>query len=389
MADRETVSHRGSGDDPGGEATGRGGGTPGSGADPLPPPSIGGEPIDWAERGFDASLPIGSAQPTAIGTLQGEPAVLGAGSVSGGRGRTRIGDRVFAILTTGSGLFIVLLILLVAIFLVAKAVPAIADNQVNFLFSREWSVEGGTLRFGVVDLLWVTVIISLIAMLIAVPIAIGIALFITYYAPRRLARPVAYVVDLLAAIPSIIYGIWGITVLAPKLAPVQRALYHIPGPLFQDKNVEEGTIFNGGIVLAIMILPIITAISRDVYERTPSQNVEAAWALGSTRWEMIRLAVLPYGRPGVISGAMLGLGRALGETIAITLILSKSGVGSPFTFSIFNGGETFASKIANNAAEFNNPTQTGAYIAAGLVLFVLTFAVNAAARWVVSRREFA
>jgi phosphate transport system permease protein len=201
---------------------------------------------------------------------------------------------------------------------------------------------------------------------------------------------VAYVVDLLAAIPSIIYGIWGITVLAPKLAPVQRALYHIPGPLFQDKNVEEGTIFNGGLVLAIMILPIITAISRDVFDRTPRQNVEAAWALGATRWEMIRLAVLPYGRPGVIAGSMLGLGRALGETIAITLILSKSGVGSPFTFSIFNGGETFASKIANNAAEFNNPTQTGAYIAAGLVLFVLTFAVNAAARGVVTRRkEFA
>ena len=194
---------------------------------------------------------------------------MGAGSVSGGRGRGRIGDRVFAVLATGSGLFIVLLILLVAIFLVAKAIPAIADDQVNFLFSREWSVEGGTLRFGVVDLLWVTVIISLLAMLIAVPIAIGIALFITQYAPRRLARPVAYVVDLLAAIPSIIYGIWGITVLAPKLAPVQRALYHIPGPLFQDKNVEEGTIFNGGIVLAIMILPIITAISRDVFDRTP------------------------------------------------------------------------------------------------------------------------
>jgi phosphate transport system permease protein len=139
-----------------------------------------------------------------------------------------------------------------------------------------------------------------------------------------------------------------------------------------------------------MILPIITAISRDVFDRTPRQNVEAAWALGSTRWEMIRLAVLPYGRPGVIAGSMLGLGRALGETIAITLILSKSGVGSPFTFSIFNGGETFASKIANNAAEFNNPTQTGAYIAAGLVLFILTFAVNASARSVVTRRkEFA
>ena len=390
MADRETVTHRGSGDDPGGRAAGPPEGNPGRMADPLPPPSIGGESIDWAERGLDSALPIGSAEPSGIGTLEGEAPVFGAGSVSGGRGRSRIGDRVFAALASGSGLFIVLLILLVAIFLVARAIPAIADDQVNFLFSREWSVEGGTLRFGVLDLLWVTVVISLLAMLIAVPIAIGIALFITQYAPRRLARPVAYVVDLLAAIPSIIYGIWGITVLAPKLAPVQRALYHIPGPLFQDKNVEEGTIFNGGLVLAIMILPIITAISRDVFDRTPRQNVEAAWALGATRWEMIRLAVLPYGRPGVIAGSMLGLGRALGETIAITLILSKSGVGSPFTFSIFNGGETFASKIANNAAEFNNPTQTGAYIAAGLVLFVLTFAVNAAARGVVTRRkEFA
>jgi phosphate transport system permease protein len=140
-------------------------------------------------------------------------------------------------------------------------------------------------------------------------------------------------------------------------------------------------------VLAVMILPIITAISRDVYERTPRQNIEAAWALGATRWEMIRLAVLPFGRPGVISGSMLGLGRALGETIAISLILSAPGNGAPFSISIFNGGETFASKIANNAAEFADPKSTGAYIAAGLVLFVLTFIVNAAARAIVNRRK--
>ena len=237
------------------------------------------------------------------------------------------------------------------------------------------------------DLLWVTVIISLLAMVIAVPIAVGIALFITQYAPASLSRPVAYVVDLLAAVPSIIYGIWGITILAPKLEPVQRALYHIGAfTLFKNENVSQGTIFNGGIVLAVMILPIVTAIGRDVFDRTPREHIEAAWALGATRWEMIRMAVLPHGRPGMISGAMLGLGRALGETIAVTLILSKPGVGSPFTLSIFNGGETFASKIANNAAEFNSPKQTGAFIAAGLVLFVLTFAVNAAARTVVGRR---
>ena len=136
-----------------------------------------------------------------------------------------------------------------------------------------------------------------------------------------------------------------------------------------------------------MILPIVTAVGRDVFERTPRANVEAAWALGATRWEMIRLSVLPYGRPGLVSGAMLGLGRALGETIAISLMLSKVSNAGPFSWSIFDGGETFASKIANNASEFNSPQQTGAYIVAGLVLFVLTFAVNAAARAVVSRRR--
>jgi phosphate transport system permease protein len=361
--------------------------------DPLSPPRVGGE---WVESPSDVQFAeppvtgIGSSQPLAVSGSPDGPPVFGAGSVSAGtpRNKVRIGDRVFHGFAAGSGAFVVILIALIAIFLIVKAAPAIADDKSNFLFSRDWSVDGATLQFGVVDLLWVTVIISLLAMAISVPIAVGIALFITQYAPKRVAQPVAYIVDLLAAVPSIVYGIWGIAVLAPALEPVQRALYHLGAfSLFEDKNVEQGTIFNGGIVLAVMILPIVTAIGRDVFARTPHENIEAAWALGATRWEMIRLAVLPYGRPGVISGAMLGLGRALGETIAVTLILSKSGIGSPFTFSIFNGGETFASKIANNAAEFNQPKQTGAFIAAGLVLFILTFAVNAAARSVVSRRK--
>jgi phosphate transport system permease protein len=381
-------------------------------APPLPPPSIGGESVEVprhrseddeappedvrtevqvSERGaasVRAGEPtvFGSAEPLAVSTLEGAPPVSGAGLIS--TGRPRIGDRLFHTVSAGSGLFVVLLIGLVAAFLIDRAAPAIADDKSNFLFSRDWSVDTPPLHFGIVDLLWVTVIISLVAMVIAVPIAIGIALFITQYAPKRIARPVAYIVDLLAAIPSIIYGIWGIIVLAPKLRSVQHALYHLGGfPVFRDENVDLGTIFNGGVVLAVMILPIITAIGRDVFERTPSQNIEAAWALGATRWEMIRMAVLPYGRPGLISGSMLGLGRALGETIAVMLILSKPSPGAPFSFSIFNGGETFASKIANSAAEFNQPQQTGAFIAAGLVLFVLTFAVNAAARSVVSRRK--
>jgi len=319
----------------------------------------------------------------------GEP-VSGSGPLpSGERAKVRIGDRIFSALSTTSGLTVVVIIALVAAFLIAKALPSLMDNEANFLTSRQWQVDGTTLRFGILDLLWATVLVSTVAMAIALPIAVGIALFITTYAPSRLARPVAFTVDLLAAIPSIVYGIWGAYVLAPKLDPVRSFLETALGwfPLFGATNVGSGTIFVAAVVLAIMILPIITAVSREVFERTPRANVEAALALGATRWEMIRMAIIPYGRPGVVSGAMLGLGRALGETIAVMLILSKMGEGSAFSWSIFSGGETFASKIANNAAEFNSPKQTGAYIAAGFVLFVLTFAVNAAARWVVNRKK--
>ncbi|HEV7193295.1 MAG TPA: phosphate ABC transporter permease subunit PstC [Jatrophihabitantaceae bacterium] len=327
---------------------------------------------------------VGSAEPLAIGVGigAGGPPVLGAGTPGG---RLRLGDRIFGGVTAGASGFVIVLVVLVAIFLLIKSVPSIVDDKVNFLTSTEWSTTVGNLHFGVASLLYTTVMISLVALVIAVPISIGIALFITQYAPKRLARPVAYVIDLLAAIPSIIYGIWGFSVLAPRLEGVQRVLYHLGGlPLFKDQGVIKGSLFDGGIVLAVMILPIVTAISRDVFERTPRANKEAALALGATRWEMIRMSVLPYGRSGVVSGAMLGLGRALGETIAVLLILSKV---SNFSVSFFSGGETFASKIANNASEFNNPKSTGAYIAAGLVLFVLTFVVNAAARWVVNRRR--
>jgi phosphate transport system permease protein len=329
---------------------------------------------------------VTSSQPLAIG-LGSEPPVSGAGSVSagiGGAGKARIGDRVFAGFSAGAAVLVILVVVLIATFLIVKSVPSILDDKVNFLTSTEWNPQPGNLRFGIANLLWVTVIISVIAMIVAVPIAVGIALFMTQYAPRRLAKPVAYVVDLLAAIPSIVYGIWGYTTLAPALEPVQRALSHLPTPLF--KNISaNGTIFDGAVVLAVMVLPIITAISRDVFERTPRANIEASLALGATKWEMIRMAVLPYGRAGIVSGSMLGLGRALGETIAVYLILST--VGGAFHPSIFTGGSTFASKIALGSNEFNNPASTGAYIAAGLVLFVLTFVVNSAARAIVNRRK--
>ena len=301
-------------------------------------------------------------------------------------GTNRRGDAVFRGLAAGAGGIVVLLIVGVAAFLLSQAIPALADDRANFLTDRVWNVSNpDRLAFGIPDLLWVTVISSLVALVIAVPISVGVALFLTQYAPRRLAAPFGYVIDLLAAVPSIIYGLWGLRVLKPYVTPVQDVISGALGwiPLFADAAVTTN-IFLASIVLAVMIIPIITAISREVFAQAPQTHKEAAYALGSTRWEMIRTAVLPFGRPGVISASMLGLGRALGETIAVTIILSQ--VGS-FSFSIFSGGETFASRIANNAAEFDSPSKTGAFIAAGLVLFVLTFVVNAIARVIIERRK--
>ena len=225
-------------------------------------------------------------------------------------------------------------------------------------------------------------------MAIAVPIAVGVALLITQYVKGRLANLIGFLVDLLAAVPSVIYGLWGAAVLAPTIDPVSKWMQATLGwiPLFAPGLQSSGTVFVASLVLAIMILPIITSISRDVFAQTPRDHIEAAWALGATKWEMISMAVIPYGRSGVVAASMLGLGRALGETIAVMLILSTTN-DLAINVSLFAGGETFASKIANNAAEFDSPTKTGAYIAAGLVLFVVTFVVNALARTVVDRRK--
>jgi phosphate transport system permease protein len=305
-----------------------------------------------------------------------------------GLGTTRqVGDRLFSGLATGSGLVVIGIIAAIAVFLVAQAIPALAKDHANFLTDRVWEVDGAQLRFGIPDLLWVTVISSLVAMAISLPVALGVALFLTEYAPRRLAQPFTYLIDLLAAVPSIVYGLWGASILVNYVRPVQDLLDTALGwiPLFDAESAVTGTIFLASVVLAIMILPIITAISREVFAQTPTTHKEGALALGATRWEMIRTAVLPFGTPGAISAAMLGLGRALGETIAVSLIMST--VNGSFSWSLFSGGETFASKIANNAAEFDTPAKAGAFIAAGLVLFVLTFIVNAIARMVIERRK--
>ena len=282
------------------------------------------------------------------------------------------------------------MVTLIAVFLLSQALPALAKDNVNFLTSTAWNVDGTPLQFGIANLLWVTVLSSAIAMLIAVPLGVGVALFITQYAPIWLSRTAASLVDLLAAVPSIVYGLWGLQVLGTHMDGVQAALQSLFGwfPLFKDAGIgAASTILTVSVVLSIMVLPIVTALSREVFAQTPTSHTDAALALGATRWEMIRTAVLPFGKPGVISASMLGLGRALGETVAVMVILSALANDTSWSWSMFNGGETFASKIANNAAEFDTPQKAGAFMAAGLVLFLLTFVVNAIARVVIERRK--
>lgn len=335
---------------------------------------------DPAEAGSAETLAAPFGEPPAVPT---DP--------SGGS-RARLGDRIFGSLAQGSGVLIIALIVAIGLFLVWRAVPALGRNEVNFLtYGGNWvTTDTSSMRFGILDLLQVTVFVSLFALVLAMPVALGIAIFLTQYAPRRIGGPLGYMVDLLAAVPSIIYGVWGLYVLAPVLKPLALWLNDHLGWLFlfgtgNASVAGGGTIFTAGIVLAVMILPIITAVAREVFAQTPPGQIEAALALGATRWEVVRTTVLPFGLSGYISGAMLGLGRALGETIALLIILR--GTQTAFGWSLFDGGYTFASKIASAAAEFNDQYKAGAYIAAGLVLFILTFLVNSAARAAVAGRS--
>jgi phosphate transport system permease protein len=350
-----------------------------------------------------AQLPYGPEQPTDGETVTTpNPADTGSGGVAAvassrassaplnwGVIKPSRGDRLFRNLARSSGALIVVLIAAIGLFLLIRAIPALTRNQVNFFtYGGNWDTTNTeAMRFGVFDLVQVTLMLALFALALAMPVALGIAIFLVQYSPRRVTGPLAYVIDLLAAVPSIIYGVWGLYVLAPRLRPVATWLnQHLGGFfLFATGNASVsggGTIFTAGVVLAVMILPIITAVTREVFMKTPQGHIEAALALGATRWEVVKIAVLPFGRSGYISGAMLGLGRALGETVALLIILRGTQAG--FGWSLFDGGYTFATKIAATAYEFNNQYKAGAYIAAGLMLFLLTLVVNAMARQAVA-----
>ncbi len=296
------------------------------------------------------------------------------------KARQRVGDRVFSGGARGAGVLILIILAGVAIFLIVEAFPALTAPAEDLpggkgLISYVWPLLYGTL------------LAAVIALVVAAPLAVAIALFISHYAPRRLAQSLGYVVDLLAAVPSVVFGLWGIFWLAPRLVPGYDWLAENASwiPFFAGPASSTGrTILTAGLVLAVMILPVITAISREVFLQVPLLHEEAALALGATRWEMIRMSVLPYGKSGIIGASMLGLGRALGETMAVALVLSGSGGVTLNLISPANPG-TIAANIALQFPE-STGLDVNTLIASGLGLFVITLLVNVAARYIVSRR---
>ncbi|GAA5147918.1 phosphate ABC transporter permease subunit PstC [Microbacterium pseudoresistens] len=298
------------------------------------------------------------------------------------RAKQRLGDRVFSGTALGAGIVILIVLAAVAAFLIIQSLPAFdTDTSGNHIlrgdsfWSYVWPLVFGTL--------WA----SFIALIIAAPISIGIALFISHYAPRRLASVLGYIIDLLAAVPSVVFGLWGGLVLAPLLQPIYAWLNANAAwvPFFGGQVSPTGkTILTAALVLAVMCIPIMTAICREVFLQTPKLHEEAALALGATRWEMVRMSVLPFARGGMVSAAMLALGRALGETMAVTMVLSPSAVVSFLVLTSTNPTPI----PANIALAFPEAHGTGVntLVATGLILFVVTFAVNALARWIVARR---
>jgi phosphate ABC transporter permease protein PstC len=297
--------------------------------------------------------------------------------------RARLPDQALRRILTALGVGILLLIGYFFVRLIVEAEPALSKFGVlGFTFDNNWDVSRSI--YGALPLLVGTLVTSVIALLIGVPVAVATAVYLTELCPRRLRGLLTVLLELLAAVPSVVYGLWGVFVLIPNLKGVEgwfgRTFDWVP---FVGPDVAGPNYFIAGLILAIMILPIVSAISREVIATVPVAQKEAALALGATRWEMFRMAVLPYSRAGISGAAMLGLGRAVGETIAVTLVIGNA---PQIGHTIFAQGYTLAAVIANEFGEAaNNELHRAALIAAGLVLFVLTLVVNMAARALVRR----
>ena len=294
----------------------------------------------------------------------------------------RLPDRLLKYVLTTLAALILVLIVYFFIRLVGQAKPAFAaEGVIGFTFHNDWNVSAN--RFGALPLLVGTLITSAIALLIGVPVAVASALYVTELSPRRARTPLTVLIELLAAVPSVVYGLWGIFFLAPKLHGAEQAVAEGLSfiPFIGGGLVTIPNYFITGLVLAVMVLPIVSAISREVMATVPQDHKEAALGLGATRWEMIRIAVIPYCRSGIVGGSMLGLGRAIGETIAVTILIGDA---PQLGHHLFGQGYSLAAVIAN---EFGEATglHRSALFAAGLVLFVLTLIVNVLARVFVLR----
>jgi len=310
--------------------------------------------------------PAGETPPASVSALQG----------------TSIGDRIYRALTVAFAVFIPILLALIAFEVVAAAWPALQRFGFGFLTTSSWDPQREL--FGAAPMIYGTVVSSVLALLLATPLALGVALFLTEFSPRWLRQPVSFLVDLLAAIPSVVYGLWGIFVLLPILResvmPFLANTLGLGNTPFFAGPAYGNSMLAASVILAIMILPYISAVSREVLMAVPRSQREAALAMGATKWEMIRDAVVPYARSGILGGVILGLGRALGETMAVTMLIGNR---HEISASLFAPGYTLASVIANEFAEATNEIHTSALMACGAVLLVVTLVVNSIARWLV------
>ena len=298
------------------------------------------------------------------------------------------GDTAFRLLTLGCGLVVLIVLGLIAVSTTREAWPVLRHRTGNFLFTQTWNPQAGRPLFGSLGFVYGTIISSVLAVVFAVPVSVGIALFVTEYAPRWMRRPVVFLVDLLAAVPSVVFGLWGVLTLAPFVQhwydDAAKVAHPIPfiGSVLSANGGGGGSgrsFFTCGLILALMITPIITVITREVFETTPAGQKEAALALGCTRWEMIRSTVFPHSRHGFTGGVLLGLGRAMGETIAAALVIGSS---VQVTKHLFSPGDSMAAVIANQFGEATGDFRA-ALIGLGVVLFVLTIIVNLIARAIV------
>jgi phosphate transport system permease protein len=296
-------------------------------------------------------------------------------------GRT-LADRIYRGAATGGGLLTLVLLVLIGWFLFQKGLPELRQDGIHFLTGTKFQ---SIPPFGIASIIYWTVVIALIGLVIALPVAIAMALFVNEYAPPNTKRVFTSLIDLLAAVPSLIYGLWGLTFLQPRMAPISKWLsthaafipiFKVSAPQFQASS------FIVGVVVALMIVPIITSVTREVFSQAPPGEKEAALAMGATRWGMIRTVVLPYGKGGIIGGAMLGLGRALGETIVVVLIISPTTIVSSHILQ--TGSNSIASLIALQINDAHG-LHVNALMAAGLALFLMTLLVNLVAAIVVGR----